>query len=204
MASTTIFNPPTLDAIKESTSNKAGFSWIQWFQNLLPKGSAGALLRYTDTGSIDAVSGVPGTTTNNNATAGDVGEFQVSTVATPGVSLSNNVTANVTSFSLTAGDWQLTAQVDFALTGVTSTVFQSGFSLTTGVLPTQPGGSGLGADPLLISASNFVTITATHGQVLKTTRLSIAAPTTVFLVTRLTFSVGTATAFGTLSARRMR
>ncbi|HEY6019562.1 MAG TPA: hypothetical protein VIY48_06565, partial [Candidatus Paceibacterota bacterium] len=92
---------------------------------------------------------IKGTSTNDNAIAGDVGELITSTVASAsGVSLTSTTAANVTSISLTAGDWDVDGTVDFNLAASTSvTVLSASISLTTGTLGTQAGGSGLGTDP---------------------------------------------------------
>src|SRR5216684_1358028 len=62
-----------------------------------------------------------GTATNDNAAAGKVGEYISSTIATgSSVTLTTNTTANVTSISLTAGDWDVTGAVDFTFGATTS------------------------------------------------------------------------------------
>lgn len=154
-----------------------------------------------------SMSGVPvvGVTTNSNAASGQIGEVITATVAAgSAVSLSNGAGTNITSVALTAGDWDVNAQADFVLSGVTATLFQSGISLTTGTLPTQPGGSGLGTDPLANVPLLTTILSATYSQPSGPVRVSVAANTTVFLVGVGTFSVGTLTAYGTLRARRMR
>ena len=52
--------------------------------------------------------GIVGTTLGDNAVAGSVGEYVSSTVANNTVSFSNGTPLNVTSISLTAGDWEAT------------------------------------------------------------------------------------------------
>lgn len=146
-----------------------------------------------------------GTATNDNAGAGSVGEFVTATVvAGSAVSLTTATSANVTSISLTAGDWDISSFVDYVLTGATATLLQSGASLTTAVLPTQAGGSGLGTDALATDPNVKTTLTGTEQQDGGPVRLSISATTTVFLVAQATFSVGTVTAYGTIRARRAR
>lgn len=156
------------------------------------------------TSSISS-SGVAGTGTNNNSPTGALGEFQTATVASgSAVSLSNGAGTNVTSISLTAGDWDVSGQVDFVLAGVTATLFQSGISVVSATLPSQPGGSGLGTDALANVPLLTTVLSATYAQSCGVVRVSIAATTTVYLVAVGTFSVGTLTAYGTLRARRAR
>src|SRR5215469_14973398 len=75
---------------------------------------------------------LPGTATNDNAAAGNVGEFVISTVARgSAVPLSTGTAANMTSVSLTAGDWDCTALMLFANTAATLTNLQAGINTTS-------------------------------------------------------------------------
>lgn len=146
-----------------------------------------------------------GVTTNSSAPAGYIGELITATVASGSpVALSTATGANVTSISLTAGDWDVSGTVNFALTGVTGTLFQAAISLTSATLSTQPGGSGLGTDPLIIVPLITTTLSATYSCSIPPVRISLAATTTVYLVAQETFSVGASAAFGTIRARRER
>lgn len=146
-----------------------------------------------------------GSATNDSASIGNIGEVVTSTVASVSAqSLSNGSGTNITSISLTAGDWDVSGQVDFVLSGVTATLFQSGISLTTGTLPSQAGGSGLGTDALANVPLLTTVLSATYGQSINPVRISLSGTTTVFLVALGTFSVGTLTAYGTIRARRLR
>jgi hypothetical protein len=147
---------------------------------------------------------ITGTTTNDNAAAGFIGEFITATVATPGGALSTGTTANVGSISLTAGDWDIANMVNFLLTAATVTLLQAGPSLTTATLPSQAGGAGLGTDGLSTFPFNATTASVIVQIPATIVRLSIAATTTVFLTVQATFSVGTVSAYGTIRARRAR
>src|SRR5260221_11377663 len=62
-----------------------------------------------------------GSTTNDSAVAGNIGEIVTATLATgSAVVLTTNTTANVTSISLTAGDWDVTGTVVFKFGAITS------------------------------------------------------------------------------------
>lgn len=146
-----------------------------------------------------------GTITNDNAGTGYVGEVVTSTVAVGStVSLTTATSANITSISLTAGDWDIDSSVDFVLTSVSGTVYKIGPGLTSATLPTQAGGSGLGTDALAQQMLITTTTSGTNSLSTTTVRLSIAATTTVYLVAQGTFSAGTLTGYGTIRARRMR
>ncbi|CDY79487.1 Phage protein [Caballeronia glathei] len=140
---------------------------------------------------------IVGTTTNNNANAGSVGEYQSNSTA--GTSLTSSTAANATSITnLPAGDWDVSCAVTFApAAGVTPTVLAAGINTTSATVP----GSNLGGFVQL--ASGFPIAAA---QVLETptVRVSLASPTTTFCVAQSTFSGGTMTANGFIRARRVR
>lgn len=146
-----------------------------------------------------------GTSTNDNASAGNVGEFVTATLASAGSALTTATALTLVSISLTAGDWDISGVVDFLPAAATSvTQLAASVSLTTNVLSGQAGGAGLGTDPTVLINQAVNVPTAQVGVPIPPVRLSIAVTTTVFLVASLTFTVSTATAFGTIRARRVR
>ena len=150
--------------------------------------------------------GLVGTSTNNAAAAGMVGEMVWSTVDSGSpVSLASNTAANVTSISLTPGDWDIAAQVMHALAGLTSvTQLNASTSLTSATLSPQQGGGGLGAGATATQTYAATTPSGAISQEVANVRLSIAATTIVYLVAKAIFSVSTAAAYGTIRARRAR
>lgn len=135
--------------------------------------------------------------------AGEIGEYVVGSVARlSAISLTNNVAANVTSISLTAGDWDVWGQMAFVCGTTTNvTFFDMGLSTTTATLPALDGlittqwtygasGSVPGAGSIFIPPTR--------------TRFSLSTTTTIFLVAEATFTVSTCTAYGSIQARRMR
>lgn len=143
---------------------------------------------------------VAGTTTNNNASAGNVGEFVSSTVAFgSAIPLTTLVNANITSISLTAGDWEVWGTIATAPAAGTVQTFTVGsISTVSATIQTQPG---TGANIALpFTANTGQTIVAPVGR----TRLSLAATTTVFLVIQCTFTASTNAAYGYIAARRIR
>jgi hypothetical protein len=191
--------------------NADGSSWQAYLQSGTyylrsnPATVASVPTGYVDPSQAAARNGVLGVTTNSNAVAGYVGEFVTATVPVgSAVGLTTATPANVASISLTAGDWDVSSVVDFNLTGATATLIQSGPSLVSTTLPTQPGGSGLGTDALAQLQLALVTVSGVLGLDSNPVRLSVAATTTVYLVASSAFSVGAISAFGTLRARRVR
>lgn len=132
-----------------------------------------------------------------------IGAFQSSTVvASSAVSLTTNAAANITSMSLPAGDWDISANTDFTLAGTTATLFQTGISLTSTTLPTQAGGSGLGSDPLSSLPTALTTISSPITLGVTPVRIQLSTATTVYLVAKSVFTAGTVAGYGTLRARR--
>lgn len=146
---------------------------------------------------------VLGTSTNNNATAGYVGEYVESIVLTASaVSLTTTVAANVTSISLTAGDWDVVGTVRLKPAATTNiTVGNAGISTTSATLLVA---SGTYAALTLPSAGLVPGVNVTPSMHVSRTRISVSATTTVYLVTTAFFTVDTLQAFGQISARRVR
>lgn len=156
-------------------------------------------------GSLEAtadfpdLSDVAGTTTNDEPVAGDVGEQITASVAQgSAVALSTGTAKNVTSITLTPGDWEVEGVVGFipaASTSITGTA--QGASATADTL----GAAG--------SYLSEVTAAVVPGAVpvfkqAPKQRFSVASSTVVYLVASATFTVSTLGAFGTIRARRVR
>lgn len=150
--------------------------------------------------SNTATGGIVGTTTNDSAAAGFVGEFVSATVLIgSAVSLTSTIAGNVTSISLTAGDWDVHGNVLFNPAGTTTYTEIAGWiSSTSATLPTLPNSGGF--------ANLRATIPAGFSNTIQTgtIRISIATTTTIFLEAYANFSVSTMSAYGFIGARRVR
>lgn len=140
--------------------------------------------------------GIVGTTTNNNANAGSVGELL--TASATGVALTNNTAANGTSLILTAGDWDVYGVADYTLgAGATMTALVASLSTTSATVAAFPDRQTLAG----ISTNNgFGSITMSAPP----RRITVATTTTVYLVGLSSFSGGTNTLAGFIQARRRR
>lgn len=151
---------------------------------------------------------VKGTPTNDNAIAGDVGEYVSATVASgSAVALTTATPANITSISLTPGDWDIDGQVDFAPAASTSvTQYNASCSGTSATLATQPGGGNFASDSTFTINQAAMVPAATFAGATMTVRVTVPVGTTqtVYLVAQATFTVSTLSAYGTLRARRVR
>ncbi len=144
-----------------------------------------------------ATSAIVGTATNDSATAGNLGEFVSSLVASGApVALTTATAANVASISLTAGDWDVSGNINFAATAATTTATEGGISSASATLPSDGTEVYSGVIGTLASGTDGVT--------LPRKRFSLSGTTTVYLVGQSTFSAGTVGAFGGITARRVR
>lgn len=140
--------------------------------------------------------GIIGTTTNNNANAGMVGEFVSATSGAIG--LTTATATNITSISLTAGDWDIDAGIIFSGTGTTTiTELWSSINTVTATNVFLPGQcvrwrtTTSFTDPLL-------------GFPVGTLRASLSGTTTYYLNAQAVIGASTLTATGTIRARRIR
>ncbi|HTD72147.1 MAG TPA: hypothetical protein VK652_01365, partial [Steroidobacteraceae bacterium] len=107
--------------------------------------------------------------------------------------------ANVTSISLTAGDWDVWGNVWFNPTTTANiTIHQGAINTTTAALPTAPGAGAIFKNMLVAGQVPNVIFGGPVGMI----RLSLAATTTVFLVAQATFTIAALGAYGYIGARR--
>lgn len=166
-----------------------------------PFGGAGVpSFRNIETADLETVAGqIPGTQAAGSASAGNVGEYDVSTIlAGSGVALTSGTPANIGSgITLTAGDWDISLSAYFQpQSGATLTVASASLSTVSATVNNVAGFYGQVAG--LTGNGNEVSVSVARK------RFSVAATTTVFFVAEATFSGGTLSAFGELSARRAR
>lgn len=170
------------------------------------QGSAGSVLTNDGSGNLSfstAVSQgssgangiIQGTNTNDDAASGRVGEYVSSTVTSP-VSLTTNVVSNITTISLTAGDWDVSGNVGLAIgSGTTLTYAIGAISDTSAVQPAAPAST--------VEAYFGAPVTDPVFP-LPTIRVSLASTTTYYLIAKAGFSVSTLGGYGTIWARRAR
>ncbi len=140
---------------------------------------------------------VTGTTAADNASAGGIGEFVSSYVATgAAVNVPNATGTNVTSISLTAGDWDVEGNVNYKLASAVVNTAQAAINTTGGAIPTD--GSEVYTGVLASGATFTDTMTVPRK------RVNVTTTTTVYLVTKANVSMGTMSAFGGITARRVR
>lgn len=142
--------------------------------------------------SFSSTSGLIGTTTNDSAAALSVGEYVSNT--TTGIALTTGTPANLTSVSLTAGDWDVWGTVQITPTAALTLVIGN-ISTTSATL----------SGPATAFGQFNLTFTSASTSVIPIgqARFSLSATTTVYLVGQATFT-STATGAGHMGARRVR
>jgi hypothetical protein len=159
--------------------------------------STGAFTTLSATGQLSG----KGTATNDNAAAGYIGEYVSSSVAqASSIPAVLNTAVNITSISLTAGDWDVDGMVYYLPDGSTAwDLFLASVSTTSATQASRDtGGQGI----LKVSGGFGTGISS--GLYAPMRRISIASTTTVYLVGTISFSAGSPTMYGTIRARRMR
>lgn len=146
---------------------------------------------------------IPGTATNDSATAGNIGEYtSISLAAASAFALSTGVATTILALPLSAGDWDVWGQgiihCGSTLTLVTAmTVGISTASATTlpGLISGAQAQIGLGAG---------LTNIADTGVAVGPARISIGSAATAYLVGSFVFATATASVYGVMQARRRR
>jgi hypothetical protein len=139
-----------------------------------------------------------GTTTNDAAAAGNVGEYlSAQRLSTAAVTVTTAVDTVITSVSLTAGDWDVWASAGFTLSPNVTGSWKAWLAVGGTSAPSvdQIGGNASGTvspNP----AQAILPITPM--------RVSIAATTAINLGATVTFSNGSVTGWGKIMARRRR
>jgi hypothetical protein len=146
---------------------------------------------------------ITGVTSASNAASGVIGEIISSTVASPGTALSGSTAVDLTTISLTAGDWDVSGSVYYTGSGATSTLYW-----IMGHIQTSPSGGSMGAgNPgMLIQTvlNNGIWTQTDTGGVCGPYRFSLNSTTTLYLVSRANASGGTVNTYGHIRARRVR
>jgi Pectate lyase superfamily protein len=153
----------------------------------------------TDANLLSGPTAIAGTTTNNNAATGFVGEYiETTQTASTNVTTSGTI-QDLGSISLTAGDWDISYLTFWTLNGATFTGSIEAFVGTTA------GNSAAGR--LLYSnyaAGGPPTATYNTHLAIPSFRVSISGTTTYYAKVNATFSAGNPQFQGRMSARRIR
>lgn len=218
-ANTLVISPATGDTINGSTSSIT----------ITGIGAGGRIVLVPVTGTnwimtLQGTGQILGTTTNDNACTGCVGEFftgrtdllanQTATTVTNAVVTSapvpvSTVVLNVTQTLLTPGDWECRGQVQLGTvnvgtaTAATELVAWTSTSNQTSLAPVTYTNA-FPTNPSTVALQTASLSSPAWALGLPPVRYSLAASTSVFLNAVATFSAGTPTMLGALQCRRVR
>lgn len=143
---------------------------------------------------------ISGTNTNDSGAAGFVGEYVESVAGVTNAPTSTQF-GDLTSISLTAGDWDVNVTSYWDSNGSTFTALTTGVSTTTGNSAT---GLVLGSSRADFNHASSSTTVTEFSQAISPIRFSLSGTTTVYLKFKAVYSAGTPQAYGRISARRAR
>ena len=137
-----------------------------------------------------------GLTQGTAPSAGFIGEQIRATVdSSSGVSLTTTAQVNVTSISLTAGIWDVSAVGVINNTG-SATVQGLSISTTSATV-------GISGDSTVLCGTVSVVSSSINSYTIPSYRITLSATTTVYLVATSTFTTGTSKCYGRISATRV-
>ena len=175
------------------------------------KVAAGVTSFKARTGAVVPVQGdypsalIPGTVTNDNAAAGNIGEYQEANVAGgSSVALPTGTPKDVVTMSLTAGDWEVWGHVFLNNIGATGTLNWFQVAISTGAANSLPGGLvGFGGAMPSGCPANLMPNNSVGFHCLPV-RVSLAATTTVRLVCQVQHNIPSFNGYGWMKALRVR
>lgn len=160
--------------------------------SVISYGSTGHLNNVTAQ-SGGSISGMQNTSATNTVGAGFIGEQIRST--TTGLSISSNTTINLTTISLTAGIWDVSAVATFTSSGATNQNTQLTINTTSSTQGTDGDNR--------VWGSLAVNGVAEGGASIPAWRFTTTSTTTVYLVATVAFTSGSMTTAGRISATRV-
>lgn len=152
--------------------------------------SAGTL---TNCVGLPVSAGTTCTATNNNASAGQLGEFVESAVTAVTINVASS--GNMTSISLTAGDWDVTATFQNSNIG-TNSYYSIGISTTSATFAGAPNAK----ETLQQSVNTAISVTSAC---IPRLRMSLSGTTTVYFVAQMGVA-DNSNCDGYMTARRVR
>lgn len=137
---------------------------------------------------------ITGTATNDNATAGDIGEYLEASASFGSVgSWTTTVLKNITSLSLSAGDYLVEGFAIWSGGAITGTYSRASLSTTSAT-----------HDTFNVVSPTMPTAASSYGYVVPPRRVSLSSTTTIYLVGDIGFTGGTPAAGGFIRAWRVR
>lgn len=144
---------------------------------------------------------VQGVSDGSNASAGYVGEFVTASVFASPVNITTLTATDMTSISLTSGDWDVWGNIYF--TGAVSTVVNQLNAWVSSTSASYPNGVTLSRQDYGDTGSSSTGGVA-MGLPISPLRFSLSSTTTIYISGYTKFSISTLSMIGFISARRVR
>lgn len=154
------------------------------------------------TAKFGTTNAIVGTATNNSATAGNIGEEITSTVSTYTNYTTTATYQAITSITLTAGDWDLSAFFTYSANSATITAGSNAIFVVS-TTTASAAGSTEGLNIAYVPQAALLG-TSFFSDAITPFRVSLSGSTTYYLNTQATFTLGNPQYVGTIRARRMR
>lgn len=193
-------------AIKAPTITGAGAAvtnaWTVYIESAPTCTATNLYSLWIDDGTARLDGGILGTTTNDAATAGNIGQEINAIQSTYTNFTTTAIYQNITSITLTAGDWDLSAQGTFSSNGATITGASDAIFLI-GTATASATGSVEGQSISYVPQAALLG-TSHESFSMSPYRISISSTTTYYLNAQATFTIGNPQFVGGLRARRVR
>ena len=174
---------PTTSATIARTDAAQTFTGAQTFSNtIIPSQTAG----------------IVGTTTNNNASAGSVGEYLTTGLVGLTTAGANNVFTDPNSLSLTAGDWDV-SMICIAIGTALVSYYDGGVSTNSG-----NNGAGINGSDGSSVVGTPITATVNGSFNISSVRFSLASTTTIYAKLRVAYTGTAPQVYTRITARRVR
>lgn len=201
-STTTVYGRTNLTTVSATTLSATTMSASSESVTIFAANVATVTVMYTNKISTQSGSGgvgIRGTGTNDSAVAGDYGEYISSATSSDKSFPGTGTYGDLLSMTLTAGDWDITAQAYGNANGATVVQMSCGISTTTG-------NSSVGLIPGDTQGyyGPVPSATASGACVVANVRKLLTAATVIYMKMNASFSVATPTSGARFSARRMR
>ena len=142
--------------------------------------------------------GIVGTTTNNDASAGSVGEYLTTGLVGLTTAGANNVFTDPNSLSLTAGDWDV-SMICIAIGTALVSYYDGGVSTNSG-----NNGAGINGSDGSSVVGTPITATVNGSFNISSVRFSLASTTTIYAKLRVAYTGTAPQVYTRITARRVR
>ncbi len=173
-------------------------------KNMAAGAAASETVRIKSTGNlvVGTANNIQGTATNNSAAAGNIGERTTSSISTYTNFTTTATYQNITSISLTAGDWDISAFYSYYSNSATITAASDAIFVISTTTASASGATE-GKNIAYIPQATLLGTSHESGSIAPY-QVSLSGTTTYYLNAQATFTLGNPQYVGTIRAVRVR